>query len=251
MSQFPKSASYDLDWLKSGSFGANPLWLTEWLSEVVDFAPGQRVLDIGCGRAKSSIFLAREFDVNVWAVDYWVNPADNAVRIERFGLQDKITSLRSDVRNLKFQNGFFDAIIGIDCFQYFATDDLFLPYIMRYLKPQGTIAFSSAATMQEVKFPIPEHLQKLWGSDCWGLHTNAWWKKHWERTGLLGNFYSDAMDDGWKVWLQWAEICNCDEWYLETLKRDQGNYLGYIRLVGRLTKEAAGLSFDSRDFIEQ
>jgi ubiquinone/menaquinone biosynthesis C-methylase UbiE len=40
--------------------GPNPLWLTEWLCELMDLRPGMRVLDLGCGRAPSSIFLAFE-----------------------------------------------------------------------------------------------------------------------------------------------------------------------------------------------
>jgi cyclopropane fatty-acyl-phospholipid synthase-like methyltransferase len=39
------------------------------------------VLDMGCGTALSSIFLAREFGVEVWAVDLWVPPYDNFTRI--------------------------------------------------------------------------------------------------------------------------------------------------------------------------
>ena len=33
--------------------------------------PGMRVLDLGCGKGLSSIFLAKEFGVQVWAADLW------------------------------------------------------------------------------------------------------------------------------------------------------------------------------------
>ena len=36
-----------------------------------------RVLDLGCGLAMSSIFLRREFDVQVWATDLWFNASEN------------------------------------------------------------------------------------------------------------------------------------------------------------------------------
>jgi hypothetical protein len=39
----------------------NVLWLAEWASEVVPLHSGMRVLDLGCGKATSSIFLAKEF----------------------------------------------------------------------------------------------------------------------------------------------------------------------------------------------
>jgi cyclopropane fatty-acyl-phospholipid synthase-like methyltransferase len=37
-----------------------------------------RVLDLGCGRAATSIFLRREFGVQVWATDLWTNASENS-----------------------------------------------------------------------------------------------------------------------------------------------------------------------------
>lgn len=65
--QFPRSNKYHPDWMVAGaSGGANALWLTEWLSAAPDLRPGMRVLDLGCGRALSSIFLRRESGLHVW-----------------------------------------------------------------------------------------------------------------------------------------------------------------------------------------
>lgn len=52
--------------------GPNVLWLTEFLGQAMELQPGMRVLDMGCGRALSSIFLAKEFGVQVWAADLWI-----------------------------------------------------------------------------------------------------------------------------------------------------------------------------------
>ena len=53
--RFPRSNKYSPHWLVAGcSGGANPLWLTEWLTSEVDLHPGMRILDLGCGRALSS-----------------------------------------------------------------------------------------------------------------------------------------------------------------------------------------------------
>jgi cyclopropane fatty-acyl-phospholipid synthase-like methyltransferase len=54
--------------------GPNALWLMEHLAERLDLQPGQRVLDLGCGTAITSIFLAREYDVRVHAADLWIEP---------------------------------------------------------------------------------------------------------------------------------------------------------------------------------
>ena len=72
--QFPRSSNYNPAWmLASASGGANSLWLTEWLTLGLDLQPGMNVLDLGCGRAASSVLLAREYGVTMWAADLWFN----------------------------------------------------------------------------------------------------------------------------------------------------------------------------------
>src|SRR4051794_34627726 len=75
--QFPRSATYDPAWFHMNHMGPNVLWLTEALTQVMPLEPGMRVLDLGCGTALSSIFLARELDVSVFAADLWVAPSGN------------------------------------------------------------------------------------------------------------------------------------------------------------------------------
>jgi cyclopropane fatty-acyl-phospholipid synthase-like methyltransferase len=48
--------------------------LLEDLSRDLDPRPGMRVLDLGSGMGATSVFLAREFGVEVVAVDLWVSP---------------------------------------------------------------------------------------------------------------------------------------------------------------------------------
>lgn len=62
--RFPRASAYHPEWVLAGvSSAANALWLCEWLTEALALKPGMRVLDLGCGRAMSSIFLRREFGV--------------------------------------------------------------------------------------------------------------------------------------------------------------------------------------------
>ena len=85
-SKFPRSSAYHPDWVLAGvSGGANALWITEWLTQALQLEPGMRVLDLGCGRASSSIFLRREFKVEVWATDLWFHASDNLKRIRDAG----------------------------------------------------------------------------------------------------------------------------------------------------------------------
>src|SRR5215468_4458491 len=84
--RFPRSSQYHPDWvLASASGGANALWLTEWLTSKLDLRSGMKLLDLGCGRAASSIFLRREFGVQVWATDLWFSAAENIQRVRDAG----------------------------------------------------------------------------------------------------------------------------------------------------------------------
>ena len=232
--RFPRSSRYHPEWIHAGvSGGANPLWLTEWLTEKVDLKPGMRVLDLGCGRALSSIFLHREFNVQVWAVDLMVSQSENFERVSDAGMADHIFPLQADARHLPFAAEFFDVIISIDSFFYYGTDDLYLNYILRYLKPGGVLAIAGAGVMQEISGVMPSHLQEWWTPDLWCLHGPEWWKQHWERTRMVKVMVADTMQDGWKFWLDWHyTIAPNNTTEIEALIADAGEYLGYTRAVG-------------------
>jgi SAM-dependent methyltransferase len=61
-------------------------------------APGARVLDLGCGRAITSIFLAKEFDVQVVAADLWIKPTENWRRIDAAGQAKLVTPLLAEAQ---------------------------------------------------------------------------------------------------------------------------------------------------------
>src|SRR5881392_2972097 len=113
--RFPRASAYHPDWVLAGAgSAANALWLAEWLAEALDLRPGMRVLDLGCGRALSSVFLRREFGLQVWAADLWFNPSENLQRIRDAGVGDGVFPLRADARALPFAADFFDAVVSID-----------------------------------------------------------------------------------------------------------------------------------------
>ncbi|WP_206352489.1 SAM-dependent methyltransferase [Tautonia rosea] len=233
--RFPRSSAYHPKWLLAGvSGGANPLWMTEWLAEAVDLRAGMRVLDLGCGRAVSSIFLRREFGVQVWAADLWFSPSENLRRVQDAGVEDGVFPLRADARALPFAAEFFDAIVSIDSFVYYGTDDLFLNSVARFVKPGGPVAIAGAGLVREIDGPVPDHLRGWWTPDLWGLHSAAWWRRHWERTGIVDVELVDTLPDGWRLWRDWLEAIAPDNTTeIGALEDDRGRYLGYVRAVGR------------------
>jgi hypothetical protein len=102
--RFPRASGYHPEWLLAGVSGAaNPLWMTEWLAEALSLKSGMRVLDLGCGRAMSSI-LCREFGVEVWATDLWFSASENLARIRDAGVADRasqFTPTRANCHSLR------------------------------------------------------------------------------------------------------------------------------------------------------
>jgi SAM-dependent methyltransferase len=232
--RFPRSSRYSPAWINEGGMGGNPLWQTEWLCEQLDLRPGIRVLDLGCGRAKSSIFLAREFGVEVWATDLWIAAGENGQRIRDAELSDRVFPIHADARALPFAGEFFDAIVAVDCYSYFGTDDLYLNYLAHFVKPGGLIGIAGAGLTQEMSTPVPEHLREFWSQDLWCLHSAAWWRRHWERTGIVDIGIADSMTEGWKLWSYWHRLAWPDnEAEIAAVEADAGRNLTYIRMVGR------------------
>ncbi len=237
--RFPRANRYHPEWVVSrGSGGANALWLTEWLSEWLDLKHGMRVLDLGCGRALSSIFLHREFGVEVWAADLWFSATENLECVRDAGISQGVYPIRAEAHALPFAAGFFDAIVSIDSFQYYGTDDTYAHYVARFLKPGGLIAIAGPGLIQEFEGEVPLALCGWWEPSMACLHTHAWWERHFRRSGIFEAPRSDAMADAWKLWLEWQRIIaphNTAE--IAALEQDRGETLTYVRAAARRRKD--------------
>jgi SAM-dependent methyltransferase len=256
-SEFPRSNSYDPDWVMDCQMGPNALWLVEWLCKGMDLKPGMRVLDLGCGMAMTSIFLAREFDVQVWAADLWIGPDENWRRIEKAGVDGRVFPLRVESHALPFSEGFFDAAVSVDSYQYYGTDELYLGYLSRFVKPGGTIGIVVPALMREFEGGIPEHLTRkqshgapFWEDECICFLTAERWRGLWERSNRVDVTIVDEMPDGWKHWRDFEiEIERAGKNRFpsaaEALDADQGRYIGFVRAIG--TRKEGGSPFNLYD----
>lgn len=212
------------------------MWLTEWLTEELDLRPGMRVLDLGCGRGLSSVFLHREFGVQVWAVDLWFDPTERLDRIRAADAEGGVFPVHADARALPFAAGFFDAIVSIDSFVYYGTDDLYAGYLARFVKPGGQIGIAGAGLTVELDGTVPEDLHSWWKPAMACLHSAGWWQRHWQRSGVLEVELADAMADGWRRWLDWQRAASPDNTVeIAAVEADRGRHLGYVRAIAGRT----------------
>ena len=119
--KYPLSAKYDLEWIYENKMGCQCLWLVESLSQIMTLKPGMRILDMGCGNALTSIFLAKEFGVTVFANDLWVSPTDNWKRICNAGVENLVFPIHGEAHNLPYADNFFDAVVCINSFQFYGS----------------------------------------------------------------------------------------------------------------------------------
>jgi cyclopropane fatty-acyl-phospholipid synthase-like methyltransferase len=239
--RYPLSNKYDADWVFENLMGPNALWLMESLTEVLAIGPGMNVLDLGCGRAMTSIFLAKEFGAQVWAADLWIDPDDNAKRIAAAGMEDMVTPVYAEAHALPFEYNFFDAIVSVDAYHYFGTSDLYIGYLTDFLYDEGKVGIVVPSLHEELGDDVPDALAPFWNWDFCSFHTAEWWRRHWAKTGKVRVNVAGETEDGWADWLHFDEVTaqHTDGWRHDgalhsaaMLRADGGHNLCFTRMVG-------------------
>jgi hypothetical protein len=40
----------------------------------------------------------------------------------------------------------------------------------------------------------------------YSMHSAGWWRRHWERSGILDVAVADTLPDGWRFWRDWLQL---------------------------------------------
>ena len=237
--RFPRSNHYDPMWILNNSMGPHPLWQMEFLLQPFDLKPGMRVLDLACGRGMTSVFLAREYGVQVYALDLWEPPDRKWENAKTYGVERLVTPVYGDARNLPFAPEFFDAIVCINSFMYFGQDEAYLENILKFLRPGGRIGMILTSFVREITDGVPDHILEFLGDELWTWKTLSWWKNLWEKDGLVTIDVADTLPNGCVLWLHYHKAERAfgppspfhDETHIFKKDLENGEYMGFIRLV--------------------
>ena len=195
-----KTEKYSEDFLRKNMMGPNSMLILEELLEEVKLKKGMKILDLGCGMGLTSIFLAKEYDVTVYAVDLWISATDNYNRFKEMGVEEYTIPIHADAHELPFADEYFDAVVSVDSYHYFGNnDEYFEKYLRRLLKKDGFVAFAFPGMQYEVHDNIPEEMKDLWepgALEMW--HTMSWWKDKLEKS--LDNMEIREMNCFDKAW---------------------------------------------------
>ncbi|MGA1820809.1 MAG: hypothetical protein ACMUHU_07375 [Thermoplasmatota archaeon] len=114
-------------------------------------------------------------------------------------------------------------------------------HILKLLKRGGQIGIVSPTSPKEVPYPLPSHL----GPEWYWLNSVDWWRRHWERYPEMELELAEPFPNGWDLWIRWHEFLDLyghrnrphEASELQTLLKDNGEYLGFIRMVGKRRSE--------------
>jgi len=217
MKEYPRSAKYDQAWVEKNWMGPHPLWLLEELCGHLDLKPGMKVLDMGCGKGITSVFLAKEYGVTVFANDLWVSATDNLKRFEEAGVADMVYPIHAEAHALPYAHGFFDAAIAIDSYNYFGACENYFPDVFsKLVKPGGQLGFVHPGLAREYEKGYPDSLENVWIPEFFNWHSKDWWKHLWEKTGLCEVTACYDMEGAKAMWRAWAD------WSLEHFEAEWG-----------------------------
>ena len=105
-----RSKKYDRAMVRKCMAGPNALYLTEELTDSMRLEAGMLVLDLGCGRGLSSVFLAREYEVSVYAVDKNEYASETLNMLRDQGLDSRVYPIQADAAALPVPPGTMDAL---------------------------------------------------------------------------------------------------------------------------------------------
>ena len=185
------------------------LFLSKMMADKLDLRPGQKVLDLGCGRGQSSVFLAAKYSVYVVSVDLWIGSEERSSKAAQADVEYQITPLQGDIkRGLPSGYGGFDAIFAMQSFHTFGTSSGSLKYLSSLLKSGGKICIGQTSFSEETP-TLPDVFRETdgWKADYAKYHSPDWWRGHFETFAGLIVEYCEEMTDGEILWEDHALYC--------------------------------------------
>lgn len=112
-----------------------PLW-RKWLSEVLPYISGKKILEVSFGTAWLMTQYPRNLEV--YGIDYNAKMVTRAKsKLNTLGIDSSI--IKGNVENLPYSNAFFDTVINTMAFSGYPDGKKALKEMLRVLKPNGIL----------------------------------------------------------------------------------------------------------------
>src|SRR5216683_5794917 len=139
---------------------------TEELLRLGALAPGQMVLDIGCGVGTTAIAMANQVMVTVTAADVSADMLDRATaNVEAAGLRKRVSVEAADICALPYPDGHFDRVIA-EAVTMFVDRNRAIAELVRVCRPGGLVL---ATEFHWQRPPTAEARHAFLGEVCPGM----------------------------------------------------------------------------------
>jgi len=220
--RYPELVDYSRDQCYEDCFGGGGLYLAARMVRTLRLQPGDIVLDLGCGKGPSAVFLAERYGVNVIALDLWTSATVLNEKFTARRLRNRILPLHLDAtRELPFAENYFDAIFSMNSLSFYGGDPEVLRRLLTHLKPGGQLCIGSEVLSAEFtaeqlvnppavyafQLPPPAQEVNVFEDDFKKQHTPGWWRDLFEASGLLTVETCETLDDAETLYeeLVWYE----------------------------------------------
>ncbi len=134
------------------------LHMNRALARKLDIKPGDKILDAGCGVGGSSIWLAKNYDVEITAITLTASQVDRAREYaKKHGVADKIEFKEADYCNTPFDDETFDIVWGLESICYAVNKHDFIAEAYRVLRKGGQFVvadgFANKSDFTPVEWP--------------------------------------------------------------------------------------------------
>ena len=227
---------FNQSFLRENLMGPNCVRIIDEMLGGIELPSDIRILDLGCGTALTSIYLAKRYQAQVFAVDMWISPTENYKRIEAFGLTDKIIPVYADASmGLPFAEEYFDLIVSVDAYHYFGTADTYLDdKIAPLVKPGGQLRVAIPGLQRDFSDDnVPEEMQPYW-QEVMHFDSADWWGNLWRKSQQVNVESCSSLKCHEQAWLDWLACDNPHAKHdIDMLAAEGGKYFDTIQIIGR------------------
>jgi SAM-dependent methyltransferase len=198
--QYPELQEYSREECYQDFFGGGGLYLATHMARTMHLKAHDIVLDLGCGKGSTSLFLAQHYGVRVIALDLWISAEFLRKKFSTQGYGERITPVQMDVTQpLPFPLNHFDSIFCMNSFSFYGGQHSFLTHLLMHLKPGGQLCIGSEVLTSEFtdeqiaqppqvyafQLPPPNEHVNVFEDDFRKQHTSNWWRDLFQASGLL------------------------------------------------------------------
>jgi SAM-dependent methyltransferase len=215
LADYPELKSYTRDDIYHDFFGGGGLYLAVKMLRTLRLRPGQVVLDLGCGKGETSVYMAQHCGVQVKALDLWTSAAFLTQKFAERGVSSYASAIQMDATEpLPYAENEFDAIFCMNSFNFYGANPGFLPNLLKHLKPDGRLSIGSEVLSVEFtpeqlanppyiyafNLPAPNEHVNVFTGDFITQHTSHWWHDFIQSSGKMEVETCYELDDAESIY---------------------------------------------------